>query len=76
MRWSERKDGAVTVFGDTDDDMLVVEPIITAFMPTGRCDCRGGAISIRCGIGGIFEIYCPRCHKAHARFDLGTNVHA
>jgi hypothetical protein len=77
MRWSERRDGAVTIYDDTDtnDDMLVVEPTITAFMPTGRCDCRGGAISIRCAIGGTFEVYCLLCHKAHARFDLGTKVH-
>jgi hypothetical protein len=69
MRWSERKDGGVTIYDDTD--LLVVEPTITAFKPTGWCDCR----SIRCAVGGIFEIYCLRCHKAHARFDLGTKVH-
>ena len=75
MRWSERKVGAVTVFGDTDDDMLIIEPTIESFMPTGRCDCRGSAISIRCAIGGTFEIYCLICHKAHARIDLSTKVH-
>jgi hypothetical protein len=78
MRWSSRRDGATTVFDDTviNDDMIVVEPVVTAFTPTrdGRCGC-GGKLDFRRMTDGVSEVYCFRCHTALARVDLGTRVH-
>jgi hypothetical protein len=79
MRWSEWRDGAVSVFGDTDinDDteMLMIEPIITAFAPTGRCNRCGGALGFRRATAGTNEIVCLRCHVVLARIGLGHRVH-
>jgi hypothetical protein len=78
MRWSSRRDGATTVFDDTviNNDMIVVEPIITSFVPTrdGRCGC-GGKLGFRCATDSTGEIYCFRCHAVSARIDLSTRVH-
>jgi hypothetical protein len=78
LRWSARRDGAVAIYDDTDitDDLMVVEPVITAFTPShdGRCNC-GGVFGFRCAIDGTSEIYCFRCHVALARISLGTRVH-
>jgi hypothetical protein len=85
MRESYRRDGAVTVFGDTDDsDELVVEPRIASFTPArGSLHCACGAElharSLRPAIGGA-ELCCDRCHRVHGRaahwpltFGLRTN---
>jgi hypothetical protein len=78
MRWSSRRDGAVAVYDETDDkDLMIVEPIVTAFTPTrnGRCDCCGGLLDLRCATDGTSEICCLRCHAVLARIGLGTTVH-
>jgi hypothetical protein len=77
MRWSERRDGAVAVYDDTtiNDDMMIIEPIITAFTPDGWCSRCGGALGFRCATDGTSEIQCLRCHSVLARIDLGTKVH-
>jgi len=78
MRWSSRRNGAIAVYDDTDtsDDMLVVEPIITAFTPVngnGRCAC-GAPLSLRQLTEGA-EISCHRCHQVHGFISAGTQVH-
>jgi len=78
MRWASRRDGAVAVYDDADttDDMLVVEPVITAFTPVsgnGRCTC-GVQFSLRQMIEGA-EISCHRCHRAHGFISVGIRVH-
>jgi hypothetical protein len=75
MRWSEHRDGCVAVFGDTDDDMLIIEPVVTAFTPDGWCDRCNGALGFRCATDGANEIFCLRCHSVRARLNLGTRVH-
>jgi hypothetical protein len=76
MRWSSRRDGAVTVYDtDTTDDMLIIEPIIVAFTPDGWCDRCGGTLSVRRATDGTSEIQCLCCHHVCVRFNLGTRVH-
>ena len=77
MRWSERRDGATAVYDDTDttDDMLVIEPVVTAFTPDGWCDRCGGALGFRCATDGTNEIFCFRCHGVLARIGLGNREH-
>jgi hypothetical protein len=81
MRWSSRRDGATAVYDEAPayepggDDMIVVEPIITSFVPTrdGRCGC-GAPLDFRCAAAGA-EVFCFRCHAVIARVELGTRVH-
>jgi hypothetical protein len=78
MRWSERRDGCVAVYDDAtgvDDDVLIIEPIVTAFTPGSRCDRCGGALGFRCAADGTSEIHCLLCHSVRARLSLGAKVH-
>jgi hypothetical protein len=77
MRWSERRDGAVAVYDENDDqDLMIVEPVVERLTPThaGRCRC-GGALSFRCVTDGTNEIFCFRCHTTLARIELGAKVY-
>ena len=76
MRWSERRDGAVAVYDENDDqDLMIVEPVVEEFTPThaGRCRC-GAQLDFRRTANGA-EVFCFRCHTTLARIDLGTKVH-
>ena len=75
MRWSSKRDGAVTIYNDADtnDDMLVVGPVVVAFAPARRRTCDA-ALGHRHAIDGTVEVYCLACHVVHARFTLGTVV--
>jgi hypothetical protein len=78
MRWSKGRSGVVSVYGDTDvnsNDMLIIEPIVTAFTPDGWCSRCSGALGFRRATDGTNEIFCFRCHGVLARIDLGTKVH-
>ena len=81
MRGALRRDGSTVLYGENDDsDMVIVEPIITAFAPVrgnARCVC-GAALapwSYRCVAADDIEIGCGRCHRVHGHFRLGTRVH-
>ena len=81
MRGALRRDGSTVLYGENDDsDMVIVEPIITAFAPVrgnARCVC-GAALapwSYRCVATDDVEIGCGRCHRVLGHFRLGTRVH-
>ena len=78
MRWSERPDGCIAVYDNTDinDDLLVVEPVVTAFTPDGWCDRCNGALGFRCATDGTNEIFCFRCHSVRVRIGLAIRVHS
>jgi hypothetical protein len=76
MRWSERHDGGLTIFDESDDqDLMIVEPVVEGFTPThaGRCRC-GAQLDFRRTANGA-EVFCFYCHSVLARIDLGTKVH-
>jgi hypothetical protein len=76
MRWSERRDGAVTVYDDgATTDTVIIEPVVENFTPTraGRCRCGAQLDFRRTGNGA--EVCCFRCHTTLARIELGTKVH-
>ena len=81
MREVQRHDGCVALFDENDDgDMVIIEPIITAFAPVrgnARCVC-GAPLTpwdYRCVAADDVEIGCSRCHRVHGHFRLGTRVH-
>jgi len=81
MREALRHDGSTILYGENNDsDMVIVEPLITAFTPVrgnARCIC-GAALapwSYRCVAADVIEIGCGRCHRVHGHFRLGTRVH-
>jgi hypothetical protein len=76
MRWSKRRDGAVTVYDDgATTDVVVVEPTVENFSPTraGRCRC-GAQLDFRRTANGA-EVFCFHCHSVLARINLGAKVH-
>jgi hypothetical protein len=78
MRWGSRRDGTIAVYDDVypNDDLLVVEPIVTTFTPAhgnGRCIC-GAPLSLRQSTEGA-EISCHRCHRVHGLIGVGARVH-
>jgi hypothetical protein len=76
MRWNRRRDGCIAIFDKSDDqELMIVEPVVTAFTPAGWCDRCSGALGFRCATDGTNEIFCFCCHSVRARVDLGTKVH-
>jgi len=77
----QRRDGSVALYGDGDDqDLVVVEPIIASFVPVrGNAVCVCGAPlqawNWRCVAADDVELGCSRCHRVHGHFQLGTRVH-
>jgi hypothetical protein len=66
MRVEESRDGCVAIVDDTTNDTVVVEAIITAFVPARgslRCDC--GADSSRWDSSGEdgSTVLCGCCHR-------------
>jgi hypothetical protein len=80
MREHLRRDGAVVLAGDGDDqDQVIVEAVVRSFNPIRdglQCPC--GAVlkqfairSTACGV----ELHCHRCHRIHGSIELGVKVH-
>ena len=81
MRKMQRADGGVYIYDEDDDqNMLVIEPIITAFTPVnGAAVCICGAPLQPWGWRAVaangVELVCDRCHRVHGYLILGTKVH-
>jgi hypothetical protein len=80
MRINERRDGGTTVFDEDSNDMIIVEPRVTAFVPVdGNASCACGASlkpwGWQCVAADAVELSCDRCHRVHGHFLLGTKVH-
>jgi hypothetical protein len=80
MRDMPRADGATAIFGDDDQEQIIVEPIITGFLPVrGNSRCICGATlqpsSFRCVTPDGAELGCTRCHRVHGYFHLATRSH-
>jgi hypothetical protein len=80
VRISERCDGGTAVFDEDSDDLIIVEPRVTAFAPvTGNAFCVCGAplrsYGWQCVAADAVELSCNRCHRVHGHFLLGTKVH-
>jgi len=81
MREVQRHDGSVALYDENDDgDMVIIEPIITAFAPVrGNARCVCGAVlapwAFRCVAADDVEIGCTCCHRVFGHFRLGTRVH-
>jgi hypothetical protein len=80
MRWNPWRDGATAIYSDAPvyepggDDLIVVEPTVTAFASARRCAC-GGALGHRHATSGAVEVYCLACHVVLEHLTLGTEVH-
>jgi len=80
MREDLRKDGAVVLTGDDDDqDQVVVEGIVTAFSPVrGNAHCLCGAElhrwNLRPTADGA-EFSCSDCHRVQGRLEVGVKVY-
>jgi hypothetical protein len=82
MREMPRADGSVALYDDDDDqDLVIVEPIVTGFAPVNgsapRCVC-GAPLqpwSWRFVAADSIEIGCDRCHRVNAHIRLGTRVY-
>ena len=66
MRWGSRRDGTIAVYDDVypNDDLLVVEPIVTTFTPThgnGRCICGRFRLDARTNRNGVFSFERNGC---------------
>ena len=79
MREALRRDGSVALYDENDDgDMIIIEPIVTAFTPVrgnARCVCGAPLAPYRCVAADDVEIGCGRCHRVFGHFRLGTRVH-
>jgi hypothetical protein len=80
MREHLRRDGAVVLTGDGDDqDQVVVEARVVSFNPIRdglQCPCGAllRAFALRSTADGA-ELVCHRCHRTHGRIELGVKVH-
>jgi hypothetical protein len=80
MREHIRRDGAVVLTGDGDNqDQVIVEAVVTSFTPIRDgllCPC--GALlrtfTLRSTADGA-ELCCHRCHRVHGHIELGVKVH-
>jgi len=81
MREAQRRDGSVILFDeDNDQDVVTVEPCVTAFIPiSGNACCACGeplqSWGWRCVAADYVELECSRCHRVHGHLRLGTNVY-
>ena len=80
MREMPRADGATAIFGDDAHDLIIVEPIVTAFIPVrGNSRCICGAplqpSSFRCVTPDGAELGCISCHRVHGYFKLANRSH-
>src|SRR5262249_429999 len=82
MRECPRRDGAVALYDDHDDqDLIIIEPIVTGFVPNpnNHCTCSCGMSltpsSWRCIATDAVELVCGRCHRVHGLIQLETRVH-
>jgi hypothetical protein len=80
MREMPRADGAIAIYDEDGDDMLVVAPAAAEFTPeNGNAFCVCGAPLRRSGwreaaIDSV-ELGCARCHRVHGRIRLVARVH-
>jgi hypothetical protein len=81
MREVQRRDGCVALLGENgDEDMVIVEPRVTAFVPVrgnARCIC-GAPLETwgwRCVAADSVELECDRCHCVQGHVQLGTKVY-
>jgi len=81
VREVQRRDGCTALYGENgDEDMVIVEPRVTAFTPVhGNARCVCGAPlqtwGYQCVAADSVELGCDRCHRVHGRLQLGTKVH-
>jgi hypothetical protein len=80
MREHLRRDGAVVLTGDGDDqDQVIVEAQVVNFTPIRdglQCPCGAvlRAFALRATADGA-ELHCHRCHRVHGHIELGVKVH-
>jgi hypothetical protein len=80
MREHLRRDGAVVLTGDGDDqDQVIIEAVVAGFTPVRdglQCPCGAllRAFDLRATADGA-ELHCHRCHRVHGRLELGVRVH-
>jgi hypothetical protein len=80
MREHTRRDGAVVLTGDGDDqDQVIVEATVARFTPVRdglQCSCGAllRAFALRVTVEGA-ELSCHKCHRVHGHFELGVRVH-
>jgi hypothetical protein len=80
MREHLRRDGAVVLTGDGDDqDQVIVEAIVASFTPVKdglQCPCGAllRSFALRATADGA-ELHCHRCHRIHGSIELGVKVH-
>jgi hypothetical protein len=81
MREVQRHDGSVALYDENDDgDMVIIEPIITAFAPVrGNAHCVCGATltpwAYRSVAADAVELSCDRCHRVFGNLRLSVRVH-
>ena len=80
MREHYRRDGAAVLSGDGDDgDQVVVEAVVTEFLPARdslHCPCGAELRRWSCRpVADGAEIVCDRCHHVHSHLTLGVRVH-
>ena len=81
MREMPCSDGCVVLYDENDDqDMAIVEPVVTDFIPTRNslhCAACGAPLQPwdwrRVAVSNI-ELHCSHCHRVHGLFRLGTKV--
>src|SRR5262245_60726685 len=80
MREVSRRDGSVALLGENgDEDLVVVEPRVTAFIPVrGNAQCVCGTPlqpwAWQCVASDSVELRCDRCHRVHGHLRLGTKL--
>jgi hypothetical protein len=77
MRTEQTRSGDVLVYDDDNEDFLVIEPYVCAYIPTlGNSGCVCGAqLSLRpCTEGGA-ELSCHRCHRVHGHISVAARIH-
>ena len=80
MREMPLADGATAILGDDEQHLIIIEPIVTAFLPVrgnSLCICGAplGPSSFRCLTPDGAELGCNRCHRVHGYFQLATRSH-